>query len=213
MSTYGTSQLFGLFGLFKSSEFFSKHLYFFCFEKALTDTSNFSISFVPIEFMIFFVKVRFLNFTMLFGKFKYLNLFKSYELFSKYLHFREAGVCLSLKTIYSFKFFCNLYEVLLKENCSKVYKNLPDILNDNWVFLHALGSKRPAITLKRAKKSDNLIGLNIRVPRQFISTCFFVISVWGITMNSITNLNSAIKNPILQSHIFLNCNIFFSFNF
>ena len=69
--TYGTSQLFGLFRLFKSYEFFSKRLHFSSFKKALIDTSNLSISFVLIKFVIFFVKIRFLNFTMLFEKFKY----------------------------------------------------------------------------------------------------------------------------------------------
>ena len=54
--TYGTSLLFGLFGLFKSYVFFSKRLHFYFFEKALIDILNLSISFVPIEFVIFFIK-------------------------------------------------------------------------------------------------------------------------------------------------------------
>ena len=52
-STYGTSQLFGLFRLYKSYEFVSKRLHFSCFEKALIDILNLSISLVPIEFGIF----------------------------------------------------------------------------------------------------------------------------------------------------------------
>ena len=103
-STYGMSQLFGLFRLFKSYEFFSKRPHFSSFEKALIDTSNLSISFVPIEFVIFFVKIRswtlqcFLkNSNISFG--------------SKVIHFLVNvcifgwWVCLSLKIKYSFKFF------------------------------------------------------------------------------------------------------------
>ena len=63
---YQTSQLFELFRLFKSYEFFSKRLHFSSFEKALIDTSNLSIYFLLIKFVIFFVKKSFLNFTMLF---------------------------------------------------------------------------------------------------------------------------------------------------
>ena len=86
-STYRTSQLFRLFGLFKSYEFVSEILYFSSFEKAPIDNSNLSISFIPNEFMIFSIKRRFLNFTVLFEKFKCLNFFKSYEFFREILYF------------------------------------------------------------------------------------------------------------------------------
>ena len=97
---YGTSQLIGLFRFFKNYEFFSKRLHFSPFEKALIDTSNLSISFVLIKFVIFFVKIRFLNFTMLFEKFKYLIWFKSYDFFSKCLHFRKMGVFITKNKIF-----------------------------------------------------------------------------------------------------------------
>ena len=65
---------------------------FSSFEKALIGISKLSISVVPIEFVIFSVKIRFLNFKILSEKFKYLNFFKCYEFFSKCLHFQEVGV-------------------------------------------------------------------------------------------------------------------------
>ena len=99
-STYRTSQLFGLFRLFKSYEFFNKRLHFSSSEKALIDTSNLSISFVLIKFVIVFVKIRFLSFTMLFEKFEYLIWFKSYEFFSKCLHFRKMGVIITKNKIF-----------------------------------------------------------------------------------------------------------------
>ena len=76
--------------LFKSYEFLSECLHFSSFEKAPIDTSNLSISFLPIEFVIFFVKIRFLNFTMLLEKFKDLNFLVNVCIFGRW-------VCLSLK--------------------------------------------------------------------------------------------------------------------
>ena len=106
----------------KVMNFFSKRLHFSSFEKALIDTSNLSISFVPIEFVIFFVKIRFLNFKILFETLKCLNLFKSYEFFSKCLYFWEMNVFITKNKIFV-QIFCSLYDVLLKEKCSKVYRN------------------------------------------------------------------------------------------
>ena len=117
------SQLFGLFESFKSYQFFSNRLHFSSFEKALIDTSNLSIYFVPIEYVIFFVKIRFLNFTMLFVKFKYLNLFKSYEFFSKCLHFREVGVFISKNKIFVWIYLQSLWCALKGE----VFKSLQEI--------------------------------------------------------------------------------------
>ena len=81
---------------------------------------------------------------MLFEKFKYLNLFKSYEFFSKCLHFREVGVFITKNKIFFLIYLQSLWCALKGQVFKSVQEfyqiflliierfNMPWVWNDPW---------------------------------------------------------------------------------
>ena len=71
---------------------------------------------------------------MLFEKFEYLNLFKSYKFFSKCLHFGEVGVFITTNKIFVQIFFQSLCCALKEEVFKSVQEFHHIFFIANWAF-------------------------------------------------------------------------------
>ena len=77
---------------------------------------------------------------MLFEKFEYLILFKSYEFFSKYLHFRKMGVFITKNKIFLQIFleplWCALKGEVFKcvQECYQIFLLIIERFNMPWVW-------------------------------------------------------------------------------